>query len=166
MTLVHGHPESSEVILKQLRLSRYLSQEQLAQMSGLSVRTIQRIEVGHKASPESLKCLAAALEVDISTLNQETFVADTRTHSWRSLPRWLRAWFFLGTLKLQPPRQLILRIEVFLHLSGFSLCVLGLVSEPALAGGLLMLTHAYVCSLLRWQGDKYAVWKPSSQSTA
>jgi dihydrofolate reductase len=46
------------MILKQLRLSRHLSQEQLAQMSGLNVRTIQRIESGHSASVESLKCLA------------------------------------------------------------------------------------------------------------
>ena len=42
------------MILKQLRLSRHLSQEQLATMSGLNVRTIQRIESGHKASVESL----------------------------------------------------------------------------------------------------------------
>jgi transcriptional regulator with XRE-family HTH domain len=64
------------MILKQLRLSRNLSQDQLAQMSGLNVRTIQRIESGHKASVESLKCIAAALEVDIPTLEQENFVID------------------------------------------------------------------------------------------
>lgn len=38
------------MILKQLRLSRNISQEQLAQMSNLNARTIQRIESGHKAS--------------------------------------------------------------------------------------------------------------------
>ncbi len=54
------------MILKQLRVSRLLSQEQLAQMSGLNVRTIQRIESGHSPSLESLKCLASALEVDVS----------------------------------------------------------------------------------------------------
>ncbi len=53
------------MILKALRLSRHLSQKQLAQMSGLNVRTIQRIESGQKASLESLKCLTATLEVDI-----------------------------------------------------------------------------------------------------
>ena len=47
------------MILKQLRLSHRLSQEQLANMSGLNVRTIQRIESGQQASVESLKCLAA-----------------------------------------------------------------------------------------------------------
>ena len=46
------------MILKELRMSRQLSQEQLALMSGLNVRTIQRIESGHNASMESLKCLA------------------------------------------------------------------------------------------------------------
>jgi transcriptional regulator with XRE-family HTH domain len=45
------------MILKQLCLSRLLSQEQLAQMSGLSVRTIQRIESGHSASLESFAYL-------------------------------------------------------------------------------------------------------------
>ncbi|WP_205964686.1 helix-turn-helix domain-containing protein [Paraglaciecola marina] len=54
-------------------MSHCLSQEQLAQISGLNVRTIQRIESGNNASLEWLKCIAAALEVDISTLNQEKF---------------------------------------------------------------------------------------------
>ena len=54
------------MILKELRLSKHLSQEQLSQISGLNVRTIQRIESGSNASLESQKCLAAALEVDIS----------------------------------------------------------------------------------------------------
>ena len=37
------------MILKQMRISRHLSQEQLAQISGLNVRTIQRIESGKNA---------------------------------------------------------------------------------------------------------------------
>ncbi len=49
------------MILKELRISRHLSQEQLAQISGLNVRTIQRIESGKNTSLESLKCLASAL---------------------------------------------------------------------------------------------------------
>ena len=68
------------MILKQLGLSRHLSQEQLADMSGLNVRTIQRIESGKNASVESLKCLASALNVDIATLNQEKFNAVSYTH--------------------------------------------------------------------------------------
>ena len=86
------------MILKQLRIGRHLSQEQLAQMSGLNVRTIQRIESGQNASLESLKCLASALEVDIETLNQENFAMNTNTVGWQNLPFWLKCWFFLNFL--------------------------------------------------------------------
>jgi DNA-binding XRE family transcriptional regulator len=146
------------MILKQLRLSRNLSQEQLAQMSGLNVRTIQRIESGHKASVESLKCLAAVLEVEISTLNQEKFVIDKHTHNWESLPFWLKCCFTLNLLVVQPARTPARRIEIVSHVSGFLFCLLGFWSEAALAGGLLMLANAYLFRLLIWQGDKLGIW--------
>ncbi|GAB1266736.1 helix-turn-helix domain-containing protein [Aurantivibrio infirmus] len=57
--------------LKELRVSRHLSQEELAIIPGLNVRTIQRIERGRQPSLESLKCIASALEIDFSTLSQE-----------------------------------------------------------------------------------------------
>ena len=60
-------------MIKKIRISKGWSQEQLAQFSGLSVRTIQRIERGHNAGLESLKCLAAVFELDISTLQKEKF---------------------------------------------------------------------------------------------
>ncbi|GJL92861.1 helix-turn-helix domain-containing protein [Hyphococcus sp.] len=53
------------------RLDRGWSQEQLAQHSGLSVRTIQRIERGKTASLETLKCLAAVFETKVADLVQE-----------------------------------------------------------------------------------------------
>ena len=59
------------MLIKKLRLQRGWSQEHLSQVSGLSVRTIQRIERGQKAGLESLKSLAAVFEVDISSLRQE-----------------------------------------------------------------------------------------------
>lgn len=45
------------MLVKRLRTQRSWSQEQLAEYSGLSVRTIQRVESGNKASLETLKCL-------------------------------------------------------------------------------------------------------------
>lgn len=57
--------------IKQRRLDKGWSQEQLAQQSGLSTRTIQRIEGGQKAGLESLKCLAAVFEISVSELMQE-----------------------------------------------------------------------------------------------
>ncbi|MCB2182157.1 MAG: 2TM domain-containing protein [Desulfobulbaceae bacterium] len=59
------------MIVRKLRLERGWSQEQLAEISGLSTRTIQRVERGQKASLESQKALAAAFETDVSIFNME-----------------------------------------------------------------------------------------------
>lgn len=146
------------MILKQLRLSRHLSQGQLAGMSGLNVRTIQRIESGKNASVESLKCLASALNVDIATLNQEKFNVDKNSNNWQQLPLLLKLWFVFNFLQTRPTRKSAVRIEIISHSSGFLFCCLGLVSEPALAGGVIMLAIAYLFWLLKYQGDKYGIW--------
>jgi transcriptional regulator with XRE-family HTH domain len=52
--------------IKKMRLERHWSQDQLAEMSGLSIRTIQRIENGENAGLESLKSLAAVFEIIIT----------------------------------------------------------------------------------------------------
>jgi len=64
--------------IRQRRLDRGWSQEELALHSGLSARTIQRIESGRPAGLESLKCLAAVFETTISTLTQEQIMTRTR----------------------------------------------------------------------------------------
>ncbi|MBS0541051.1 MAG: helix-turn-helix domain-containing protein [Proteobacteria bacterium] len=58
------------MLIQKLRLQRGWSQEQLAELSGLSVRTIQRIERGQTASLETLKALGAAFEIDFSALKE------------------------------------------------------------------------------------------------
>lgn len=127
-------------------------------MAGINVRTIQRLESGKNASIETQKCLAAALEIDINTLNQETVVIDKRSENWQNLPVWLKAWFVFNTLKLQPERRLVARMEKLLHGFGFSFCVAGMFSEPALVGGIVLLANGYFMSLIKYQGDKYAIW--------
>lgn len=146
------------MILKELRISRHLSQQQLADMSGLNVRTIQRIESGHNASIESLKCLAAALAVDIETLTQEKFMVDKNSDNWQHLSWPLKMWFFLNFLNVRPSRRAAVRVELIGHVFGFMFCCLGLVSEAALVGGLIMLATAYFYHGLLWQGDKYGIW--------
>ncbi len=59
------------MLIQKLRLQRGWSQEQLAEFSGLSTRTIQRIERGQKPSLESLKSLASVFEIDFSTFNPD-----------------------------------------------------------------------------------------------
>ena len=58
------------MLIQKFRLQRGWSQQQLADLSGLSVRTIQRLEQGQVASTESLKSLAAVFEIDFSTLQE------------------------------------------------------------------------------------------------
>lgn len=59
------HPTINLRDIKKMRLERHWSQDQLAEMSGLSIRTIQRIEKGENAGLESLKSLAAVFEINI-----------------------------------------------------------------------------------------------------
>ena len=54
--------------LRALRSARQWSQEQLADLSGLNLRTIQRLEAGAKVSTESLRALAAVFEVPAESL--------------------------------------------------------------------------------------------------
>ena len=76
------------MLVQKLRLQRGWSQEQLAELSGLSVRTIQRIERGLPASTETLKSLASVFEIDFSTLQatQEPHMTTTLTPSMNNLP--------------------------------------------------------------------------------
>ena len=66
--------------LRQMRLNRGWSQGQLAEFSGLSLRTIQRIEKGSKPTMESLKALASVFETDVSNFltnsSKDTLVVD------------------------------------------------------------------------------------------
>lgn len=57
--------------VKLLRLQRAWSQEQLAEMAGLSVRTIQRIENGERPGLETLSALAAVFEVTVAEIGGE-----------------------------------------------------------------------------------------------
>lgn len=57
--------------IQQRRLKKGWSQEDLARHSGLSTRTIQRIENGQNAGSETLKSLAAVFETSAAVLIQE-----------------------------------------------------------------------------------------------
>ena len=58
--------------LKALRESRAWSQTHLADASGISLRTIQRIEKSGVASPESVKSLCATLGIQVGDLSIST----------------------------------------------------------------------------------------------
>ena len=64
--------------IKKLRLERHWYQDQLAEMSGLSIRTIQRIENGENAGLESLKSLAAVFEINIADSDKKEEIEQIR----------------------------------------------------------------------------------------
>ena len=68
------------MILRKLRLQRGWSQEQVAELTDLSVRTIQRIERGGQASLESANALAAIFQVEVSTFINESGVNSMNEH--------------------------------------------------------------------------------------
>lgn len=54
--------------MKSLRLQKHWSQDQLAQLSDLNVRTIQRVEKGESVGAETLKSLASVFEISTDEL--------------------------------------------------------------------------------------------------
>ncbi|MBM7072910.1 helix-turn-helix domain-containing protein [Shewanella sp. 202IG2-18] len=78
-------------MVKKLRENKNWSQEQLAQLAGLSLRTIQRVEAGNRASLETLKSLSSVFEVDISKLTEEIIVLDKNSREWQAEPWYIRA---------------------------------------------------------------------------
>lgn len=69
------------MIIRKLRLEQGWSQEQLAELCNLSVRTIQRIERGQKPSLETLNALAAVFEIEVSNLTMEADMTPKTTLS-------------------------------------------------------------------------------------
>lgn len=63
--------------VKRLRIERAWSQEQLAHISGVNVRTIQRLENGAKPSLDTLKAIAAGFEIDVRELTEEQISSPT-----------------------------------------------------------------------------------------
>jgi transcriptional regulator with XRE-family HTH domain len=69
------------MLVQKLRLQRGWSQQQLADLSGLSIRTIQRIENGQPASVETMKSLASVFEIDFNQLQPEPAMNTTEDQS-------------------------------------------------------------------------------------
>lgn len=65
--------------LKQIREQKNLTQEELAEKSGISVRTIQRIEAGTLPKGHTLKMLARSLEIQQSDLLARDGIVETKT---------------------------------------------------------------------------------------
>lgn len=160
--------------VRMLRQRKHLSQEQLAETCGLSLRTIQRVERGHRVSYSSLRALAAVFETDIDTLEQELYAMDNMITKYEDYPFLVR--FACGRGWFSASRRELQKIEIFaLFFSAFGIAVwLGsfsfdALSDPTLVPGIktgdffglcgvACLFCAYSFSVSIRVGDKYDVW--------
>jgi transcriptional regulator with XRE-family HTH domain len=165
------------VYLKQLRQHRLLSQEQVAEKSGLSLRTIQRVESGHRVGYASLRALAAVFDLDVDKLEQELYSMDKVKCGFFELPIVASILFGKGNWK-GSTRSRAERIERFFFIV-FLLCFIVWFSNFALGlpvlskdmiprignlgnligvVGSLQLLAAYFSSYYIRVGDKYDLW--------
>lgn len=153
------------MIVKRLRQKNHWSQDQLSTLSGLSLRTIQRIESGNKASLESLKSLAAVFEVDISTLEQEIMVIDKNSRRWKKNPFWLRALFWGSNRVWLSRRKDALTFEVIILVVAVLMLAAGLLHPdeskklPLVFCSLAAAFSAYIWAVLVRLSDKYSIWQ-------
>lgn len=137
------------MIVKKLRKQNNWSQEQLATMSGLNVRTIQRVEGGQKASLETLKCLASVFNVDIERLTEEITVIDKESVAWKRQPWWFRI-NFIG-IKSK-------KVVLMLELLTFTLGGLSWIFDPHIFITPALLISAYSTGWLLRYGDAKKAW--------
>jgi transcriptional regulator with XRE-family HTH domain len=92
--------------IQKRRLKKKWSQEDLAGYSGLSSRTIQRVESGRIVDWESLKCLAAVFETspDIITKEQNMNISKDKPVQARPNSKEKEAIKFSQTLFKEPKR--------------------------------------------------------------
>jgi transcriptional regulator with XRE-family HTH domain len=67
--------------IKRLRMEKHWSQEQLSEICGLNLRTIQRLETSGRASLETIRALAAAFGIDPKDLQIEEVSVETSGQS-------------------------------------------------------------------------------------
>jgi transcriptional regulator with XRE-family HTH domain len=83
-------------IVRQEREKRAWSQEHLAGVTGLALRTIQRIESTGLASYESTSAIAAVLDLPITALRDEGLKPQARTARTMRWFTWHRLFTLLG----------------------------------------------------------------------
>ena len=138
------------MLVKKMRMERNWSQEQLAELCGLSVRTIQRVESGNRASIETLKSLASVFEVDISKLTEEITVINKDSDDWKGLPLWFRI-----SLAGSRSKRSAIMAEFVMMLLGF---VSWVIIDPSAFITPIIFLFAYLMGWINRYGDMKKAW--------
>ena len=155
------------MVIKGLRQERNWSQEQLAELSGLSLRTIQRVESSNRVSVETLRTLAVAFDMEVVALERE-LAMDKTSSEWKKRPAWVRG-LFVGSSRIQMDRQQHKKVELVAVIAGVALVAVGALAVlgdfvsasevvPLLVFGSLLILGAYLMSIIACVGDDYSVW--------
>jgi transcriptional regulator with XRE-family HTH domain len=98
------------MLIKELRRKKRVSQEQLAETCGLSLRTIQRVESGHRIGYASLRAIATTFDIDVDVLEQELYSIDKMAHQYKDFPLWVKV--YLGRGWFTATRHEFLKSEI------------------------------------------------------
>ncbi len=157
---------------RSLRERRLLSQEKLAEMSGLSLRTIQRAEAGHRVGYASLRALAIAFEMDVDLLERELYAVNPSTDDFVEIPRWVRLFrdWSRGAWMGAPPysRRQQHIAEAFCIGGGVIFLIASFFVPPTpmatvlRVGAAFMLVCGYLSSVSARIFDRYRLW-PSTE---
>lgn len=160
------------MVIKILRSQKKMSQEDLSESSGLSLRTIQRVEAGHRISFRSLRALAKTFNIDVDDLEWELYAMNKHSDEYTESPLWVR--LLLRKSWYSTSRRWSLVWEK-VCLSVFAMCFIlailplfdgiKLNSSPylmldhqLLIASLAFLMGAYWMSFIVRLGDRYSAW--------
>ena len=150
---------------RSLRESKLLSQEKLAEMSGLSLRTIQRVEAGHRVSYASLRSLAATFQMDVDVLERELYAMKQSAEEFVEVPRWVRLWTNAHwSTGPRPSRRQAHMAEAFCMVGGAVFLGVSFLATAAFmvtlfrVGAAFMLISGYLCSVTIRLADTYKLW--------
>jgi len=155
------------MFIRILRQRSRLSQEQLAESSGLSLRTIQRVEAGHRISYASLRALATVFDIDVDKLELELYARDKADVEYRELPLWVRLMVGRGWRSGVGRRELLFAEVVSVALGTIfgALSIAGQFwpdildsKNKTLYMSLFLFVLAYFISICIRVGDKHAAW--------
>jgi transcriptional regulator with XRE-family HTH domain len=162
------------MLIRKLREDKGISQEQLAESAHLSLRTIQRVEAGHRVSYASLRSLAATFDINVDLLERELYAMTTTKDEYIEKPLWVRLVLGLPSLgRLDRPGLLrheasLVAYAIFAYAASFiilkvetpywSLTTVDLLHFSAFSALLL----AYVAAITLRFRDKFKTWAPTS----
>jgi transcriptional regulator with XRE-family HTH domain len=148
-----------------------LSQERVAEMSGLSVRTVQRLEAGHRVSYATLRALATAFKIDVDLLEREFYAVKQSTDEFVEIPRWVRLmndrlWF--GGPRMSRRDSLVIE-ALCVVFAVIALAVSFLVPQHARAAiriiAIVPVVCCYLVAVSIRMHDRYRLWPGSENAT-